>query len=73
MQSYPTEHFVKPLKLLIKTNIGKHGSSPKEACKNKVPLNKRTHYRKRFGNQMAEVINWRSKIKELGEVGKLEA
>lgn len=57
MQSYHTEHFVKPSKLPIKTNIGKHGNSPKEACKNKVPPNKGTHYRKRFVNQMAEVIN----------------
>lgn len=52
--------FVKTPKFIIKTNIGKHGSSPKEACKDQVPPNKGMHYRKRFGNQMAEITNWRS-------------
>lgn len=52
--------FVKIPKPLIKTNIGKHGSSPKEACKDQVPPNKGMHYRKRFGNQMVEITNWRS-------------
>lgn len=53
--------FVKISKPLIKNNVRKHGSSPKEACKDQVPPNKGMHYRKRFENQMAEIANWRSR------------
>lgn len=55
---------------MIKTNIGKHGSSPKEACKDKVPPIKGMHYRKRLGSQVAEIINGRSHRKGAGRHGQ---
>lgn len=71
-QNYHTEWFLKTPKLLLKTSIGKHGSSPKEACKDQVPPNKGRHYRKRFGSQMAKIINWRSHRQGARRSGKME-